>query len=152
MQVHALEQYLGVSLFRRQGRLIELSEHGVQFLPKIRDGLDALQTAIDNTRAVQGHGPLRISMLGSFLTQWLMPRLPQFETLHPGFDLRIENSTSLVDFQRSEVQAAIMRRNSGRMRLARGASWQFTADERSSLAVRHPAGCCLSGFAKPTGY
>ena len=107
MQVQALEQYLGVSLFRRQGRLIELSEHGVQLLPKIRDGLDALQTAIDNTRAVEGQGPLRISMLGSFLTQWLMPRLPHFEALHPGIDLRIENSTSLVDFQRSEVHAAI---------------------------------------------
>jgi LysR family glycine cleavage system transcriptional activator len=69
--------------------------------------LNALQNAIDDTRAVEGQGPLRISMLSSFLTQWLMPRLPQFEALHPGIDLRIENSTSLVDFQRSEVHAAI---------------------------------------------
>ena len=107
MQVQALEQYLGVSLFRRQGRLIELSEHGARLLPKIRDGLNALQNAIDDTREVQGHEPLRISTLGSFLTQWLMPRLPQFEALHPGIDLRIENSTSLVDFQHSEIHAAI---------------------------------------------
>jgi LysR family glycine cleavage system transcriptional activator len=36
-----------------------------------------------------------------------MPRLPGFEALHPSIELRIENSTALVDFQRSEVHAAI---------------------------------------------
>ena len=107
MQVQALEQYLGVPLFRRQGRLIELTEHGEQLLPRIKVGLSALQDAINDARAVRGQGPLRISMLGSFLTQWLMARLPQFEALHPDIDLRIETSTALVDFRNSEVHAAI---------------------------------------------
>ena len=107
MQVQALEQYLGLSLFRRQGRLIELTAHGAQLLPKIRQGLNALQDAIDDARAVRGQGPLRISMLGSFLTQWLIGRLPLFEALHPGIDLSIDTSTELVDFRKSEVHAAI---------------------------------------------
>jgi LysR family glycine cleavage system transcriptional activator len=107
MQIQALEQYLGVSLFRRQGRLIELSEHGAQLLPKIRDGLNALHDAINDSRAVRSQGPLRISTLGSFVTQWLMARLPQFEALHPDIDLRIEASSGLVDFRTSEVHAAI---------------------------------------------
>jgi LysR family transcriptional regulator, glycine cleavage system transcriptional activator len=107
MQIQALEQYLGVPLFRRQGRLIDLTEHGAKLLPKIRDGLSGLQEAINDARAVRGQGPLRISMLGSFLTQWLMARLPQFEKLHPDIDLRIETSTVLVDFRKSEVHAAI---------------------------------------------
>jgi LysR family transcriptional regulator, glycine cleavage system transcriptional activator len=107
MQIHALEQYLGVALFRRQGRLIEITEQGAQLLPKIRDGLSALQDAINDARSVRGQGPLRISMLGSFLTQWLMARLPRFEALHPDIDLRIETSTALVDFHKSEVHAAI---------------------------------------------
>src|SRR5580693_7693767 len=46
MQIQALEQYLGVALFRRQGRLISITEQGAQLLPKIRDGLTALQDAI----------------------------------------------------------------------------------------------------------
>lgn len=50
MQIHALEQYLGVALLRRQGRLIELTEQGAQLLPKIRDGLSALQDAINDAR------------------------------------------------------------------------------------------------------
>jgi LysR family transcriptional regulator, glycine cleavage system transcriptional activator len=134
MQVHALEQYLGVSLFRRQGRFIELSEHGAQLLPRIRDGLNALQNAIDDTREVQGQGPLRLSTLGSFLTQWLMPRLPRFEAQNSGIDLRIETSTGLVDFHRSEVHAAI--------RLGAG-SWAGLHSEKLMdewlVPVCHPA-------------
>ena len=107
MQVRALEAYLGVSLFHRQGRLVELSARGAQLLPRIRDGLEALQCAIDAAREVEGHGPLRVSTLGSFLTQWLMPRLPRFESENPGIELRIESSTRLVDFQQSEVHAAV---------------------------------------------
>ena len=107
MQIQALEQYLGVPLFRRQGRVMELSEQGAQLLPKIRDGLNALHDAINDSRAVRSQGPLRISTLGSFVTQWLMARLPQFETLHPDIDLRIEASSGLVDFRTSEVHAAI---------------------------------------------
>ena len=107
MQVQALEQYLGVALFRRQGRLVELSACGAQLLPRIRDGLTALQSAIDDVREVEGHGPLRVSTLGSFLTQWLMPRLSRFEEQNPGVELRIETSTELVDFRRSDVHAAI---------------------------------------------
>lgn len=107
MQVQALEQYLGLSLFRRQGRLIELSEDGAQLLPKIRQGLNALQEAIDDARKVQGQGPLRITTMGSFLTHWLIARLPLFEASHPGIDLSIETSSGLVDFRKSEMHAAI---------------------------------------------
>ncbi len=107
MQVQALEQYLGLSLFRRQGRLIELTAQGAQLLPKVRQGLNSLQDAIDDARAVRGQGPLRISVLGSFLTQWLIGRLPLFETLHPGIDLSIDTSATLVDFRKSDVQVAI---------------------------------------------
>jgi LysR family glycine cleavage system transcriptional activator len=107
MQIQALEQYLGLSLFRRTGRIIELTVHGAQLLPKIRQGLSSLQDAIDDARAVRGEGPLRISMLGSFLTQWLIGRLPLFEALHAGIDLSIETSTGLVDFRKTEMHAAI---------------------------------------------
>jgi LysR family glycine cleavage system transcriptional activator len=106
MQVQALEQYLGLSLFRRQGGRIELTVHGAQLLPKIRLGLNSLQDAIDDARAVRGHGPLRISTLGSFLTQWLIGRLPLFESLHPGIDLSIDIDGA-GRFRKSKVRTAI---------------------------------------------
>lgn len=134
MQIQALEQYLGQPLFRRQGRLIELTDQGTRLLPRIRQGLGALQDAIDEARSIQGRGPLRISTLGSFLMQWLMPRLPAFEALHPGIELRIETSVGLVDFRTSEVQAAI--------RLG-GGSWPGLYSEKLMdewlVPVCHPA-------------
>lgn len=134
MQIQALEQYLGQPLFRRQGRLVELTEQGARLLPRIREGLGALQDAIDEARSNQGRGPLRISMLGSFLMQWLMPRLPAFEALHPGIELHIEASIGLVDFRTSEVQAAI--------RLG-GGTWAGLYSEKLMdewlVAVCHPA-------------
>lgn len=134
MQIQALERYLGEPLFRRHGRLIELTEPGARLLPRVRQGLGALQDAIDEARSIQGRGPLRISMLGSFLMQWLMPRLPAFEALHAGIELRIETSISMVDFRTSEVHAAI--------RLGDG-NWPGLHSERLLdewlVAVCHPA-------------
>jgi LysR family transcriptional regulator, glycine cleavage system transcriptional activator len=134
MQIQALERYLGEPLFRRHGRLIELTEQGARLLPKIRQGLGALQDAIDDARSIQGRGPLRISMLSSFLMQWLMPRLPAFEALHAGIELRIETSVKLVDFRTSEVHAAI--------RLGDG-NWPGLNSEKVLdewlVAVCHPA-------------
>jgi len=107
MQVHALEQHLGLLLFRRDRRGVELTAEGVQLLPRVRDGLAQLQAAIDDTRQIRTSGALRISTLHSFLLQWLLPRLPDFEARHPKLSLLVETSDTAVDFNRSNVQAAI---------------------------------------------
>src|SRR6266536_2067814 len=46
-------------------------------------------------------------MLASLAAKWLLPRLTDFQEHHPGIDVRITTSTSLVDFQRDNVDAAI---------------------------------------------
>jgi LysR family transcriptional regulator, glycine cleavage system transcriptional activator len=107
MQVQALEQHLGLPLFRRDRRGIELTAEGVQLLPRVREGLSQLQAAIDETRQVRTTGVLRISTLHSFLLQWLLPRLPDFEARHPRISLLVEASDMPVDFNRSNVQAAV---------------------------------------------
>jgi LysR family transcriptional regulator, glycine cleavage system transcriptional activator len=45
--------------------------------------------------------------LASLAAKWLLPRLTDFQEHHPGIDVRITTSTSLVDFQRDNVDAAI---------------------------------------------
>ena len=44
MQIQALEEYLGLPLFRRQGRSVQLTAEAVQLLPKVRDNLMALHS------------------------------------------------------------------------------------------------------------
>jgi LysR family glycine cleavage system transcriptional activator len=107
MQVRSLEEYLQTPLFLRRGRVLQLTAEGARLLPRVRDGLQQLELAIDEARIDRRSGPLMLSTLSSFLQQWLLPRLPQFTQKHPDIDLRVHTSALLVDFLRSDVQAAI---------------------------------------------
>jgi len=107
MQIQALEDYLRLALFRRNGRQVELTAEGAALLPKVRQGLAGLESALDEARAERGAGPLRVTMLSSFLAQWLMSRLPAFGELHPRIDLQIHTSIEPVDFVRTGIHAGI---------------------------------------------
>ena len=107
MQVRALEEYLRTPLFHRRGRLAQLTAAGSQLLPRVRNGLAELERAINEARLEQRTGPLTVSMLASFLQQWLLLRLPGFNARHPQFEVRIHTSDQMVDFGHSDVQAAI---------------------------------------------
>src|SRR5690606_4121891 len=107
MQIRSLEEYLGAPLFLRRGRVIQLTGEGERLLPKVREHLTKLEHAIDEARLDARSGPLMVSMLASFLQQWFLPRLPDFPERYPDIHLRLETSSSLVDFLRSDVQIAI---------------------------------------------
>src|SRR5438105_12779538 len=79
MQVQALEEYLRVPLFRRNGRQVELTPQGALLRPKVEEALADLERAIDEARADRGSGPLRVTTIASFLAQWLLPRLPNLD-------------------------------------------------------------------------
>jgi LysR family glycine cleavage system transcriptional activator len=107
MQVQALEEYLRVPLFRRNGRQVELTPQGALLRPKVEQALADLERAIDEARADRGSGPLRVTTIASFLAQWLLPRLPMFTSQHAGIDVQIHTSTELVDFVKTGMDAAI---------------------------------------------
>ena len=107
MQIRALEEYLRAPLFRRRGRLVHLTAEAERLLPRVRAGLAELERAIDEARLERRTGPVTVSLLGSFLQAWLLPRLPEFQRLHPQIDLRLQSSSEIVDFVRSDVQVAI---------------------------------------------
>lgn len=122
LQIRALEEYLGCSLLRRDGRHVRLTEEGAMLLPRVRRALEDLEAAIDDVRAERGSGVLRVSMLASFLQQWLLPRIPRFQAAHPGVKLYVHTSIDMVDFVHSEHQAAI--------RLGRGPHWPGVQSEK----------------------
>jgi LysR family transcriptional regulator, glycine cleavage system transcriptional activator len=107
MQIQSLEEYLRVTLFRRDGRQVALTAEGARLLPQVRQSLGELERALDEARADRGAGPLRITMLSSFLSQWLLPRLAAFNDLNPRLDLQIHTSAELVDFVRSGLHAGL---------------------------------------------
>jgi LysR family glycine cleavage system transcriptional activator len=113
LQIRALEEYLRRPLFRRSGREVSLTSEGAALLPRVQRALGDLERALDDSRAERGAGPLRVSMLSSFLHHWLMPRLPRLRSQHPHIDLHIDTSTSLIDFVRDDHHAAIRMGNGG---------------------------------------
>ncbi|HEY7928910.1 MAG TPA: LysR substrate-binding domain-containing protein [Steroidobacteraceae bacterium] len=107
LQIRVLEEYLGRSLLRRDGRHVRLTEEGAALLPRVRRALEDLEAAIDDARGDRGSGILRVSMLASFLQQWLLPRMPRFQAAHPAVKLYVHTSIDLVDFVHSDHQVAI---------------------------------------------
>lgn len=106
-QIKSLESYLQVPLFRRSGRRVEITEEGLELLPAVRAGLDRLVAAMHQIRQHGRSGPLRISLLSSFMQIWLLPRLRSFRRRCPDVELRFHTSREVVDFTRAPVHAAI---------------------------------------------
>jgi LysR family transcriptional regulator, glycine cleavage system transcriptional activator len=107
MQVQALEEYLRVPVFRRDGRQVELTSAGALLRPKVEQALADLERAIDEARADRGSGPLRVTTLAFFLAQWLLPRLSAFTTEYPNIDVQIHTSVKLADFVKTGMDAGI---------------------------------------------
>lgn len=94
-------------LLHRRGRHVELTQEGLQLLPAVRHGLAEIEGAVDRVRRSRGQGPLKVTMLASFLQQWMLPRLGRFRAAQPQVDLRFHTSNSNVRFEGSDIHAAI---------------------------------------------
>src|SRR3546814_14106722 len=81
-QVKALEQHLGLTLFRRLNRRLVLTEAGQLYQPVLRDSFDAIAGGTARLRREQDIGPLHISVLPSLAAKWLLPPLSRFRDRH----------------------------------------------------------------------
>jgi LysR family glycine cleavage system transcriptional activator len=106
-QIRRLEEELGIRLFVRQNRALALTTEARDYLPGVRAAFNDLRLATDRLLRRDDDKVLTVSTLASLAAKWLLPRLSDFQETHPGIDVRITTSTSLVDFQRDNVDAAI---------------------------------------------
>ena len=106
-QVKALEDHLGVKLFRRLTRALLLTDEGQAALPSLREGFDKLAEAMEHVREREATGVLTVSVPPSFGAKWLVPRLDRFRAAHPDIDVRIDAADQLVEFAREGVDMAL---------------------------------------------
>jgi len=85
--IKLLEGELGVSLFRRLTRRVELTEQGRQFLPVVGEAFASI--AEGAARVSSSTADLRIIACSTFSIRWLLPRLWRFRRLNPGFQLQL---------------------------------------------------------------
>lgn len=105
--IKALEEFLETPLFVRHSRSVRLTPQGARLLPGVQRGMGELTRAVDQLRQDRSTGLLNISLLGSFLQKWLLPRLGAFYQQHPEIDLRFSASHELADFMQTDFHAAV---------------------------------------------
>lgn len=106
-QIAALEGQLGVALLTREGRRVALTGAGAAYAPRVRAALEVLgQGALEALGQAPERG-LRLAILPTFGTRWLMPRIPGFVRRHPEVTLNFLTRIGQFDLRAEGVDAAI---------------------------------------------
>jgi LysR family glycine cleavage system transcriptional activator len=100
-QIKILEEHLGLKLFLRKNRSLLLTEEGQGYFLDIKEIFSQLIDSTEKLLARGAKGSITVSLTPSFAIQWLVPRLSQFNELHPEIDVRIKaqdhDENSLTD-------------------------------------------------------
>lgn len=91
-QVAALEDELGVALFRRRHRALELTDDGRRLAEAVGRALGTVREALAQIRAPGRREVLSVTTTPGLASLWLIPRLADFVARHPGIDVRIDAS------------------------------------------------------------
>ena len=106
-QIQSLESDVGVSLFLRHTRAVELTGAGAQLLRAVMPSLERIDGAVRLIRQSAGRKSLAISTWASFASMWLTPRLEAFQQDHPDIDIRIDTTDTQVDLDITDVDLAL---------------------------------------------
>lgn len=106
-QIRALEEELGYPLFHRLPRRVTLTEEGEILAQTISASFEELDRVLASLRRRQWRGWLTVSSSPSFAVKWLVPRLDDFRSRFPEFDVRIAATDRLVDPRRETVELCV---------------------------------------------
>jgi LysR family glycine cleavage system transcriptional activator len=106
-QIHALEEDLGVRLFHRLNRSIELTASARVLLPGLSDAFAGIHASVRRLRAHNDTGTLTVTASPSIAAKWLVLRLHRFQERHPEIDVRISTTDNVVDLTRGDFDLAI---------------------------------------------
>ena len=107
-QITALEEFLGVALFRRTRHGVALTERGADYAAQVAPRLQGLEQDTLDVMSTQGRGgTLHLAAVPTFATRWLIPRLPDLKALHPEITVHIETRTRPFMFADTAFDAAL---------------------------------------------
>ena len=106
-QIRGLEDLLGLKLFHRRARAIELTEPARLIYPGIRTGFETIREAVDRLDRGQQDRVLVVSATPGFTAKWLVPRLYRFLARHPDIEPRITASVGYANFTSDGVDVGI---------------------------------------------
>ena len=104
-QLRVLEAHLGIALTQRHGRGLALTDSGRTWHGEIARHLRAIALAAERVRP--GRRVVQVTVVQSFGSRWLMPRLSSFTAREPEIEVRIDASPVLADLTRDAFDLAI---------------------------------------------
>ncbi len=86
--VKALEAHLGRALFERSGPGLHLTPDSAAYARAVTDALRAITDATGDFTGGRNRSVVTIRAYTSFLTYWLIPRIPAFHVQYPEIEIR----------------------------------------------------------------
>jgi len=105
-QIQVLEERIGVPLFNRRHREIDLTKAGVIFQQAIAQSLMSIRRAVALIENLESSS-VTIAASVAMSSFWLMPALIGFRELHPDIEIRVLASDQPLDPRREAVDLAI---------------------------------------------
>ncbi len=106
-QIQAMEDEVGVTLFLRHTRAVELTGAGAQLLRAVVPSLERLDSTVRQIRRGAGRKSVTLTTWASFASLWLIPRLEAFQRDYPDIDIRIDTSDAYADLETADVDLAL---------------------------------------------
>lgn len=106
-QIRQLEDQLGAALFERTSRHVELTPQGRLYAEAVGGALQTIRQASIRVMAGSGHQVLRLAVLPTFGSRWLMPRISSFLRANPGITLDLVSRIGRIDLKAEGIDAAI---------------------------------------------
>lgn len=107
-RIRELEERLGVTLFRRTGNSMQLTEAGLKLDAQVRQGLSLLEQAFAPPRAAANAGTqIVVSAVSSLASTWLFSRLGEYRIERPEIDFDLRVTDGLSDFKKDSIDLGV---------------------------------------------
>ena len=131
-QIIALEEMVGLALFKRTRHGVLLTDAGRQYAQQVGRWLQGLERDTLDLMSHQGEGgTIKLAAVPTFATRWLLPRLPQLRTLHPDIRVHIDVQTRPFVFADTGFDAALFAGTSEQVAHWPGVQAQWLMDEET---------------------
>ena len=107
-QIQSLEKHLETKLFTRNRQRIQLTSVGARYLEHVHAAFDRLEGGeLELRTSSGGGGVLRLGILPTYGTRWLIPRFSSFAQQHPTIQVHFTTRLTACDFASEDLDAAI---------------------------------------------